>query len=515
MSPRTRIVVNTIVSYSRSIFAIGFGLFTMRWVLAVLGVAEYGLFTLMGSLIAFISFLNGILGISVARYYAYAIGESDIQTEAGHENLCRWFNTALSIHLCVPAILIISGYPLAVFAIRNWLNIPAERLDTCIWVFRISLVTAFVSMSSVPFIAMYTARQLISELSLFSIVVTMLNFGCAYALFYVGSDKLLTYAIFMMAVNAGIPLLQILLAIVQFRECRMRLAYWGDWKRLKSLLSFAGWTTFGFSGYTFGNQGNVVLTNQFFGSAMNASYGIAAQITNHTGALSNALMGAMAPVITSCEGSGDHQRTVQLALRSGRIGSFLLILFGVPLLLELPEVIRLWLGTLPAYVVPICTVALCGAIVNKLTLGHQMAMNASGKIALWQFFEGSILAAMVGFGFVFILMGFGPLSAALGCLCSSILSAATVLVFCQKRLNMSIMLWLRHVACPIAITTIMTMLLAGTSLWLFPPSFLRIVVTVACSLAIMLPLGWFVILEDAERSFVKAKVSAVMGRIRG
>ena len=107
MSPNTRIVVNTIVSYSRSILAIVFGLFTVRWVLAALGVAEYGLFTLIGSLITFILFLHSILAASVARYYAYAIGEISIQTARGHENLTRWFNTALSIHVCTPLVLIL------------------------------------------------------------------------------------------------------------------------------------------------------------------------------------------------------------------------------------------------------------------------------------------------------------------------------------------------------------------------------------------------------------------------
>lgn len=513
MSPKTRIIVNTLASYGRSIFSICLGLFSVRWVLAALGVAEYGLFTLIGSLIAFISFFNNILGISVARYYAYAIGEAEIQKGVRDENLSRWFNTALSIHLCVPILLIVIGYPLAVFAIRNWLNIPASRLETCVWVFRISLVTAFIGMSSVPFLAMYTARQLISELSIFSIVATMLNFGCAFALFHVGSDKLLTYAIFMMAVNAGIPLLQIILAIVQFRECRMRLAYWGDWKRLKSLVGFAGWTTFGFGGFTFGSQGNIVLTNQYFGSAMNASYGIASQLANHTGALSNALMGAMAPVITASEGAGNRQRTIRLALQTGRISAFMLILFGIPLLLELPEVIHLWLGKLPAYVVPICMIVLCSSIVNKLTIGHQMAMNASGKIALWQFFEGTILAGMVGFAAMFIFVGAGPLSAAFGYLCSSIMSAITVLIFCRKRLDISIMLWIRHVAGPIVITTILSFLFAGTSLWLLPPSFLRVIVTVTLSLVIMLPLGWFVVFDATEKSFIKEKLVVVKRRI--
>ena len=179
---------------------------------------------------AFVAFFNNILRISVARYYAYSIGEgSTIDNSAAAADLSRWFNAALSLHLIVPVIFILLGVPLAEYAIRNWINITPERIFACIWVFRIALLTSFVSMASVPFISMYTARQLIWELSLFGILSSVLNFAFARVLCFVSGDRLIVYAIFMLIVNAGIPLVQIFRAMVKFPECRMRLSFWGDW----------------------------------------------------------------------------------------------------------------------------------------------------------------------------------------------------------------------------------------------------------------------------------------------
>lgn len=506
MTPGTRIFVNMIASYGRSLFSIGLGLFSLRWVLEALGASDYGLYAVVGSLIAFVAFFNNILRISVARYYAYSIGEgSTIDNSAAAADLSRWFNAALSLHLIVPVIFILLGVPLAEYAIRNWINITPERIFACIWVFRIALLTSFVSMASVPFISMYTARQLIWELSLFGILSSVLNFAFARVLCFVSGDRLIVYAIFMLIVNAGIPLVQIFRAMVKFPECRMRLSFWGDWGRVRSILSFAGWTTFGYCGFMVGSQGNILLTNHFFGTRLNSTYGIAGQLAAHTADLASALQGAFSPAITTKEGSGDRTGTIRMAFRTGRLGAFLLIIFAIPLALELPEVVRLWLGNVPDYIVPVCFVTLCSSVVNKLTIGHQMAMNASGKIALWQFFEGGILILMMGFAVVFIFNGVGPVSAALGYFVSSFSSGVCVLVFCRRKLGMGIRLWIRSVLGPIlAISTI------GFGLGWLPhlimeQSLVRVCVTTFVTLCVTIPLGWFWVLIEEERFLVRQK----------
>ena len=134
-------------SYSRTLIAAGLGLFSVRWVLDALGASDYGLYAVVGSLIVFISFFNNILGISISRFYAYSIGHGEnVSPEEAVKELSGWFNTAFSLHILVPIALLVIGYPVAVYAIRHWVNIPPDRIATAVWVFRVSCVTAFVSM---------------------------------------------------------------------------------------------------------------------------------------------------------------------------------------------------------------------------------------------------------------------------------------------------------------------------------------------------------------------------------
>ena len=342
MTASQRVILNAAATYGRSLVGMVIGLFSIRWVLAALGTSDYGLYCVVGAIIPFITFFNGILGISVSRYYAYSIGQAQKDGVAGvNDDLKRWFNTALSIHLVVPFALILAGAPLGEYAIRHWINIPPDRIEACAWVFRIALVTTFLSMTSVPFTAMYTAKQYIAVLAGFGILASILNFCFAAMLFHVTSDKLIVYAIFMLIVNAGIPFCQIFFAVLKFPECRMKFAYLWDRKRLSSVASFAGWTLFGGGGCLLATQGSMFVTNHFFGPVLNTSYGIAGQLTTQTGTLADALMGALSPAVTTREGSGDRSGTLRMASSTGKIGALLILVFAIPLGLELPMYISM------------------------------------------------------------------------------------------------------------------------------------------------------------------------------
>ena len=134
MKSSSRIVINTGVTYLRSILGVGFALFSSRWILQALGATDFGLFQVVGSLIVVLTFFNSVMASSAARHFAFAIGKGDT------EDVNRWFNTSLNIHLILPAILIVIGWPIAEYAIRNWLTIPPERVESCVIVFRISLI---------------------------------------------------------------------------------------------------------------------------------------------------------------------------------------------------------------------------------------------------------------------------------------------------------------------------------------------------------------------------------------
>ena len=208
-----------------------------------LGQNDFGLYGLVGGLTAFISFFNGVLAGANARFYAFSVGAAKAAKDksAALEECRRWFNTALSVHTIVPFILVAIGYPIGIYAVYNWLTIPVDRLGACVWVFRFVCLSCFIGMVNVPFSAMYTAKQYIAELTIYSVVTSTLNVLMMYYMVTHPNDWLVRYAAWMCFISIMPQIVICIRAIIIFPECKINLSYMWDRARLKRLGSFSGW----------------------------------------------------------------------------------------------------------------------------------------------------------------------------------------------------------------------------------------------------------------------------------
>lgn len=184
MSPNRRIFLNVVATYGRSLYTIAVGLFCGRWTLMALGQTDYGLMGLVGGLVAFVTFFNGLLAESVGRFYAVSVGaaKKEGNAEKGLEDCRKWFNTAVLMHTAIPVALIVIGYPVGLWAVNSFLTIPPDRVVACRWVWSFSCLATLVSMMNVPFRAMYGAKQEIAELTLYGFATTTFN---ALFLYYI------------------------------------------------------------------------------------------------------------------------------------------------------------------------------------------------------------------------------------------------------------------------------------------------------------------------------------------
>ena len=100
MTENRRIVLNIVATYGRSLFGLALGLFSARWVLMTLGKVDFGLLGLVGGLSWFITFLNGVLAVSVSRFYAVSVGRCRTADDpaAALEDCRKWFSIALCLH---------------------------------------------------------------------------------------------------------------------------------------------------------------------------------------------------------------------------------------------------------------------------------------------------------------------------------------------------------------------------------------------------------------------------------
>lgn len=512
MSPNRRIVLNIVATYGRSLYALVLGLFTARWALMALGQVDYGLYGVVGGLTAFIAFFNGLLATAVGRFYAVSIGEAEKKGSEGLETCRQWFSIAVFIHTVIPVLLMAAGYPLGEWAVRHWLTIPPERVDACVWVFRYVCLSCFIGMVNVPFQAMYTAKQYIAELTIYSFATTTLNFFFLYYMVSNPGDWLAKYAFWGMLMSVVPQVIICIRAVMVFPECRFKLAYLCSREKFQNLLYFAGWQCFGCLGAMLRNQGLAVLVNKYFGPKVNSAMALGGNVVNQAGTLSSSLIGAFQPAIANAYGAGDMDRMRNLAYQACKIGTLLLLLFMIPIAVELPEVLRIWLKNPPRYTDGLCWSVMAMVVIDKTAVGHMLAVNARGKIALYQTFLGGALLMTLPLAWFLLHLGWNVYAVGYAMVATMAICAWGRVWFARGLVGMSARYWMFRIFLPLVVVGSLS---AGAGLlprlWM-SASFARVCVSAVFAEAVLIFASWHLLLDAGERSFVVLKFKRIFSR---
>ncbi len=518
MTRGRRIFLNVLATNGRSVFTLVCGLFTARWALQALGPVDYGLYGLVGSLSLVISFFNAALSGSVCRFYAVALGEPETP-EARSTRLeeCRkWFNTAFAIYTVVPFVFAAVCVPMGLWAVGNWLAIPPERTASCNAVLLLTAVTAIATMACAPFHAMYIAKQRIAELTLYSFVQTVLNVVVVHYMFTHPRDWLSRYAAYR-CLLATVPLAIIAWrAAIIFPECRVVLGHLADGVRIRKIFSYALWQLFGTGGAFCRYQFMQVVINKFFGPRANATMTVANTVNGYAGTFTAEMAGAFAPAVCAAYGEGAEARMRTMGLRVSKFGLLITLAIMLPLALELPEVLRLWLGTPPEHLTALTALAMATTLLGQSVLGQDIVVNAMGRVAHYQAFSG--LALMSALPFVWLLSVAGhPFAMAVGggLLVSMAVSVTVRVLVARAIAGMGIRQWLASAILPVAAISIPAAAAGWMArLWLTGASPVRVVATTLLSEAVFLPLAWFAVLDATERRAAHAAIAAHFGRRR-
>ena len=512
LSPNKRIVLNTVATYSRSIISLALGLFTARWVLLALGQSDFGLYGVVGALLSFLTFILSVLSSSVQRFYAYAIGRGkNLSHEEGVRELSEWFNTAFMIHALLALFILVVGMPVGEWAVRHVLVIPPDRLSASVWVFRISVISACISLITVPYGSLYTAYQYIAILTVFDLIRIVGMFFGAYWLLTASGDRLIIYAVLMMFFSSVVLIVQIVFAYRKFSFARVVPARLFQMGRIKSIGAFAGCKLLGVVGWLFKQQGSAIIINLNFGTKANAAYTIATQFAAQTAAVSASLMTALTPALTTITGEGNPEKLRDYAMKSCRFSGLLILLLAVPLISEIDYVLALWLKTPPDFAGGFCIfIALC-TFFDSMTTGHLVALTAHGVIGAWQTYECIVLAATCPAAIICYKCGAGLLSIGYVFIAAAALLNIGRIYFTRKLLGFSARYWIRRVFMPLILVMTLGILVGRSPAFWVTSSFLRLCLTSAVSMATVAILGWAFVIECDERAYLKKRLNLSFG----
>jgi O-antigen/teichoic acid export membrane protein len=494
MASAQRIVLNALTLYAKVVVVAGLSLLSTRLILRHLGVVDFGLFSVLGGVVGLLVFLNTAMSVSTQRHLAYELGRGDL------ERANMVFNACVIIHLAVAAVVILLGETVGLWIFHSVLKIPEARRTAAQWVYQFVLVSAVVNIANVPYKAVLVAREAMIWISVLNILQTLLLFLTALALGWLGGDRLIWYAAAVAAISLMILLATLALCNRKYPEGRFRVSAKADKTLVREIAGFSGWNLFGALAGVGRIQGIAVLLNMFFGAVVNAAYGLANQVSSQLATGSHSLLFAVNPQIVKREGAGDRGRMLNLAMRTSKYSFFAVSFFAVPVIVEMPVILNLWLDNPPHHAVAFCRLALLIFLVDQLTVGVMFAMQAIGRIALYQATIGGILLANVALAYGMLKFGLPPESALWCGLAISILAGTGRLIFLQHTAGQPILEWLRRVVVrsTIGMTPSCLGLLPLVSM---PPSLVRLLGTaLLCFLGAGLGI-WFLGTDRFERQF--------------
>ena len=253
ISSNKRIAKNTIALYIRMMFQMLIGLYTSRVILNALGVNDFGIYNVVGSVTAMLSFINGSMSNATMRFITFEEGRGNI------EKLNKVFCTSMNIHICIAILTFVFLDSVGLWFLYNKMVISPERLNAAFWVLQFSIVTCVVDIISVPYNACIIAHEKMGAFAFISMFQQVITLALALFLPLYSGDRLILYAIILMFV-------QVLLRIIYGQYCKYHFSetkYCRMWdkKLTKEMAKFAGWTMNGniaWLGYT---QGLNILIN--------------------------------------------------------------------------------------------------------------------------------------------------------------------------------------------------------------------------------------------------------------
>lgn len=513
LSPNKRIIINFLATYGRSVFGIVCGIISGRWALMALGEIDYGLLGLIGGCVSFVTFFNAVLSGSVSRYYAISIGQAQKDEVNGLEACRQWFNTALLVHTVIPIILIIIGYPIGIHAINNWLTIPTDRIYACCWLWRFTCISCFLGMISVPWNGFYYAKQMIAELTVYSFFTNGVNVVFLYYIVNHKGDWLIAEGAWLCIIAVVPNILISIRALLTFPECQFRKEYIWSPHRLKQLFSYCGWQMFGSLGGLLRDQGMAVLVNKYFGPSANASMSLANHISGKTTILSSSFISALGPAIANACGAKDYVRMRKLAFTCSKFGTVMTLLFIVPAVAELPLIVHYWLKNPPQYVVGLCWCLMASIVVDQSSCGYMMAVNANGKIALYQTVLGTFLILALPIAWGLVALNIGIYAVGYGALIGTILCAWGRVLFARYLVGMPMREWLMQLLLPVSLLSSGAIILGFVPKWFMCPGVFRVIVSASLAEIFFVGLGWKLLFSKEERSYFKQRIKPLLTRL--
>lgn len=506
MKNSSRIVVNTGILYGKMFLNMGIALFSTRLILKALGTNDFGIFAIVGGVIGALSFLNKAMSTATQRFLSYNQGK-------GPEQVARVFNTALLLHVFIGLAFVLILEIAGVFLFDGFLNIAEDRIPMAKFVFHCTVASTFFTVIAVPYDAIMNAKENMFIFSLFSVLESIFKLVIAVLLFYTPVDRLATYGLCMALMTVFCRTIKRIYSRRKYKESKLNFQII-DWKLMKEMLSYSSWITIEIVSHIAKGDGIPVILNLFFGTAVNASYGIATQVRHSISLFAEMLFKASNPQVMRNIGDGNIDKSVQLSTTVCKFSYILMAILSLPLIIDCEYILRFWLGKVPEYSVIFCQLVLATQLVIMTARGLNFLIDGVGKIRNYRLTLSALNIIVFPIAYICLKVGMEPWAVFFGIVLSDILVVVVRVYFAHKYTGMNIWHFCRSsILRFVPLTLIVGVIVHRVQELIQVEPFLNLIICSIISTALLICGFYIFVLDSNERKYTKELIQKVRKKL--
>ena len=494
-----QIVKNTAFLYIRMLFILFIGLYTSRVILSSLGIVDYGINAVVGGVVSMFSIVGGALSGAISRFITYELGRKN------SDKLKVVFSTSVTIQIIMSVIAFVLLEVFGLWFLNNKMTIPELRLEAANWVFQSAVISFILNLLSVPYNAEIIAHEKMNAFAYISISEAILKLIIVLVLFISPFDRLKLYSILLLGVSLFIRFLYGFYCSKNFEECHFHFIF--DKQLVKQMGSFAGWTFFSGAGSMLCTEGVSVLINIYFGVIVNSARGIVVQVDAVVKSFINNFTTAVSPQIMKSYAQGELDYMLKLAYSSSKITSYLMILVAVPIIIEAPIILNLWLGKVPEFsVVFLRWTLLTSFFDTALIISFRDCINATGKIKIYQLATTLLLWTMFPIIWITYKLGSGPVSGYIVNFITALILMFVRLIIVVRTLRFPIVLYLKTVLSRVVFIFLVSYSFSFFLSHLMQEGILRLLLVLFSNTCITLWIIYLWGLTETEKNILRSKI---------
>ena len=499
-----RIAKNTLFLFFRMALILFVGLFTSRVVLSTLGVEDYGIYNLVGSVVVLFSFLQTALNNATYRFFAYELGRGD------GAQLKKTFAMALNAHVILAVIVFVLCEVAGIWFLNHKLVVPEGRMWAANVAFHLSMACFCLNIIKTPYNSAIIVHERMGFFAYTSIIEVLMKLGIVYMLVCFAMDKLVLYSILTLGIAIILLVWYVVHCIRQFEECRYRFVW--DGGLIKGMLKYSGWSIIVNAVDVSVNQSILFFFNIFFGVVANAAMGIANQVSSHLTSFLSSFTQSYNPQIIKSYAAGDKNYFIKLIFSTSKISYYLLLMASAPILLNIDLILRVWLKTPPEGTSTFVILVVAYALIDAYSAPLWTGVHATGNLRTHQILMSSIKILNIPLAYIMLKIGCPAwtalaLKAGLNVVCSVVRPC-----YVQKLYGLPLGKYMLQVWGVVYLVTALVLPLPMFAAASIEPSWTRFFVTTALFMVVFIPVSYFVGLNKDEKGLIKTMIGKKFGR---